>query len=103
MQKKGFKDYKVSNARYDMRKLREKSLIEKIKGKQKSRITKAGIYTLAAALCIWKQEMKPMLAAVCKENINQDCKEIVELEKKMIEARNIIKELSALFGVKFAA
>jgi hypothetical protein len=103
MQQKGFKDYKVTNARYDMRKLREKSLIEKIKGKQKNRITRVGIYTLAAALCIWKQELKPMLAAVNKENVNQDCKAIIELEKKMIEARSVIIELSALYGVKFAA
>ena len=103
MQHKGFSNYGIAQARYDMRKMREKKLIEKIRKKQKSRVTRNGIQTLAAALCIWKQELKPMLTAVNKENVDINCKEITEMEKRIFEARTIIQELSAIYGVKIAA
>lgn len=43
MHKKQFKDYTISNARYDMRKLKGKKFVQKIKGKQNYQATKQGI------------------------------------------------------------
>jgi len=54
MRKKKLANYTISNARYDMRKLKAKRFIVKVKGKQKHRITQKGIQTISAILCVWK-------------------------------------------------
>ena len=76
MQKKGHKDYSINNARYDMQKLKGKKFVEKIKGKQKNMATKQGIQIMSAALCVWKQELKPFLTTVNKKEIDENSKEL---------------------------
>jgi repressor of nif and glnA expression len=76
MNKKRFKDYTINNARYDMRKLKGKKFVEKIKGKQKYQATKQGIQIMSAALCVWKQELKPLLTIMNKNTIDEQAKDL---------------------------
>lgn len=103
MHKKRFKDYTISNARYDMRKLKGKKFVEKIKGKQNYRATKQGIQTLSAVLCVWKQELKPFLTFVNKEAIDEQSKELKTVEMHFFNARREINSISNLYGIKIAS
>ena len=103
MQKKGYKDYTINNARYDMQKLKGKKFVEKIKGKQKNKATKQGIQIMSAALCVWKQELKPFLTAVNKNEIDENNKELNAIESHFFNARKQIQNISNLYGVKIAS
>ncbi len=103
MRKKRFKDYSVNNARYDMRKLKGKTLVQKIKGKQKYQATKKGIQNMSAALCVWKQELKPFLTMVNKKSIDQQSKELNSVEMHFYNARKEIHSISNLYGLKIAS
>ena len=103
MHKKRFKDYTISNARYDMRKLKGKKFVEKIKGKQNYQATKQGIQAMSAVLCVWrKQELKPFLAIVNKEAIDEQSKELNKVEMHFFNARREINSISNLYGIKIA-
>ena len=43
-------------------------------GKQKNKTTKQGIQIMSAALCVWKQELKPFLTTVNKKEIDENNK-----------------------------
>jgi hypothetical protein len=103
MHKKRFKDYTVSNARYDMRKLKGKKFVEKIKSKQNYQTTKLGIQTMSAVLCVWKQELKPFLTFVNKEAIDEQSKELNTVEMHFFNARREINSISNLYGIKIAS
>jgi hypothetical protein len=103
MHTKRFKDYKISNARYDMRKLKGKKFVQKIKGKQNYQATKQGIQTMSAVLCVWKQELKPFLTIVNKESVDKQSKELNTVEKHFFNARREIKSISNLYGIKIAS
>ena len=103
MRKKGYKNYSINNARYDMQKLKGKKFVEKIKGKQKNNATKHGIQTMSAALCIWKQELKPFLTIVNKKSIGEEIKELNIIESHFFNARKQIHIISNLYGMKIAS
>lgn len=103
MRKKRFKDYSINNARYDMRKLKGKTFVQKIKGKQKYQATKNGIQNMSAALCVWKQELKPFLTMVNKKSIDQQSKELNSVEMHFYNARKQIHSISNLYGLKIAS
>ena len=103
MQKKGYKDYSINNARYDMQKLKGKKFVEKIKGKQKNMATKQGIQIMSAALCVWKQELKPFLTTVNKKEIDEQSKELNIIESHFLNARKQIRNISNLYGLKIAS
>jgi hypothetical protein len=103
MQKKGFKGYSINNARYDMRKLKGKKFVQKIKGKQKYHATKKGIQIMSAALCVWKQELKPFLTIVNKQNIDEQAHHLNLVETHFFNARREINNISNLYGIKIAS
>ncbi len=103
MHKKQFKDYTISNARYDMRKLKGKKFVQKIKGKQNYQATKQGIQIMSSALCVWKQELTPFLALANKEGIDQQSKELNTVETHFFNARREIGHISNLYGIKIAS
>jgi hypothetical protein len=103
MRKKRFKDYTIHNARYDMRKLKGKKFVKKIKGKQKYHATKTGIQIISAALCVWKQELKPFLTIVNKQNIDEQNKELNIVEMHFCNARREINSISNLYGIEIAS
>ncbi|MEJ7678512.1 MAG: hypothetical protein WKG06_11765 [Segetibacter sp.] len=103
MRKKRFKDYSINNARYDMRKLKGKTFVQKIKGKQKYQATKSGIQNMSAVLCVWKQELKPFLTMVNKKSINEQSKELNTVETHFCNARKEIHSISNLYGIKIAS
>ncbi len=103
MNKKRFKDYTINNARYDMGKLKGKKFIEKIKGKQKYQATKQGIQIMSAALCVWKQELKPLLTIVNKTRIDEQAKDLTIVETHFLNAKKEINTISNLYGIKIAS
>jgi hypothetical protein len=103
MRKKQFKDYTISNARYDMRKLKGKKFVQKIKGKQKYQATKAGIQIISAAICVWKQELRPFLTLVNKETTDEQSQELNRVEIHFFNARREINSVSNLYGIKIAS
>lgn len=62
-----------------MRKLKGKTFVQKIKGKQKYQATKSGIQNMSAVLCVWKQELKPFLTMVNKKSIDYFKKDFSKL------------------------
>ena len=103
MHKKRFKDYTINNARYDMRKLKGKQFVGKIKKKQKYHATQKGIQIMSAALCVWKQELKPLLTIVHKNNIAEQDKELTLMETHFFNAKREINLISNLYGIKIAS
>ncbi len=103
MQKKRYKDYTINNARYDIRKLKAKNFVQKIKGKQKYQVTRRGIQILSAVLCVWKQELKPLLTIVNKNNVDDHGKELTVVETHFFNARKEINIISNLYGIKIAS
>ena len=103
MRKKRFKDYSINNARYDMRKLKGKTFVQKIKGKQKYQATKSGIQNMSAILCVWKQQLKPFLTMVNKKSMDKQKKELNTVETHFWNARLEIHSISNLYGIKIAS
>ena len=58
--------YAARKAAYDLRKLRGKSLVERIDKTRQYRVRRPGIRTLAALLILREQVIKPVLAGVCR-------------------------------------
>jgi len=58
--------YAARKAAYDLRKLRGKSLVERIGKTRRYRVRRPGIRTLAALLILREQVIKPVLAGVCR-------------------------------------
>jgi|Tabmets5t2r1_1033131.scaffolds.fasta_scaffold18389_1 hypothetical protein len=58
--------YAVRKAAYDLRKLRGKSLVERIGKTRRYRVRRPAIRTLAALLILREQVIKPVLAGVCR-------------------------------------
>ena len=58
--------YAARKAAYDLRKLRGKSLVERIAKTRRYRVRRPGIRTLAALLILREQVIKPVLAGVCR-------------------------------------
>ncbi|HUZ61526.1 MAG TPA: hypothetical protein VMU83_22305, partial [Hanamia sp.] len=86
----------------DLQKLRAKKFVEKIKGKQSNQATKPGIQIMSAALCVWKQELKPFLTTVNKKGIVEENKELNVIELHFLNARRQIQNISNLYGIKIA-
>lgn len=103
MHKKGFKNYTINNARYDIRKLKGKQFVDRIKKKQKYHATQKGIQIISAALCVWKQELKPLLTIVHKNNIAEQAKELTLMETHFFNAKREINIISNLYGIKIAS
>ena len=103
MRKKRFRDYTINNARYDLRKLKGKKFVQKIKGKQNYQATKHGIQTMSAALCVWKQQLKPLLSIVNKKDIDEQTKQLSVMETHFLNAKKEINNISNLYGIKIAS
>jgi hypothetical protein len=58
--------YAARKAAYDLRKLRGKSLVERIDKTRRYWVRRPGIRTLAALLILREQVIKPVLAGVCR-------------------------------------
>jgi hypothetical protein len=56
--------YRPRKAAYDLRKLRAKSLVERIRGTRRYRVRQPGIQTLAGLLILQEKVIKPVLAGI---------------------------------------
>lgn len=57
---------------------------------------------MSAALCVWKQELKPLLTMVHKSDITGQAKEPTLMETHFFNAKREINIISNLYGIKIA-
>jgi hypothetical protein len=72
--------YAERKAAYDLRKLRGKSLVERIGKTRRYRVRRPGIRTLAALLILREQVIKPVLAGVCRPKRGRPPKNVHPLD-----------------------
>ena len=80
MQGRSMASYQRRNAAYDLRKLRGKSLVERIPQTRRYRVRRPGIRTLAALLILREQVLKPILAGVYRPKRGRPPKNIHPLD-----------------------
>jgi hypothetical protein len=95
--------YSKANARYDLRKLRGKSLVIKMKGKTRYQLPKKSIQIISAIMNYWNNQIPALLALVNKEEMILSTKNLSEMEQHLFNARSEIVKLSNLYGIKRAA
>ncbi len=104
MKKRYDKKYCITNARYDLKKMRSKHLIEKIKGKRNNKVTQSGLQTIASIICLWADKLPSFLSLVNSvDEIAKQQKEMTEMEKCMFNAKNEFDHLINIYGIKRAA
>jgi hypothetical protein len=72
--------YNARKAAYDLRKLRGKTLVQRIANSRRYRVRRPGIRTLAALLILREQVLKPVLAGVCRPKRGRPPKNIHPLD-----------------------
>jgi hypothetical protein len=93
--------YAERKAAYDLRKLRGKSLVERIGKTRRYRVRRPGIRTLAALLILREQVIKPVLAGVCRPKRGRPPKNIHPLD---VHYQKLQREMLATFQtLKIAA
>lgn len=93
--------YGDRKAAYDLRKLRGKSLVERIAKTRRYRVRKPGIRTLAALLILREQVIKPVLAGVCRPKRGRPPKNLHLLDDHYQKLR--CEMLATLQTLKLAA
>jgi hypothetical protein len=93
--------YAARKAAYDLRKLRGKSLVERIGKTRRYRVRRPGIRTLAALLILREQVIKPVLAGVCRPKRGRPPKNLHPLD---VHYQKLQREmLATLQTLKIAA
>jgi hypothetical protein len=86
--------YAARKAAYDLRKLRGKSLVERIVKTRRYRVRRPGIRTLAALLILREQVIKPVLAGVCRPKRGRQPKNLHRLD---VHYQKLQREMLATF------
>ena len=93
--------YAARKAAYDLRKLRGKSLVERIDKTRQYRVRRPGIRTLAALLILREQVIKPVLSGVCRPKRGRPPKNLHALD---VHYQKLQREmLATLQTLKIAA
>ena len=93
--------YQARQAAYDLRKLRGKSLVERIGQSRRYRVRRPGIRTLAGLLVLREKVLKPVLAGLCRPKRGRPPKTIHVLDAHY---QNLQREmLATLQTLKLAA
>jgi hypothetical protein len=93
--------YAARKAAYDLRKLRGKSLVERIGKTRRYGVRRPGIRTLAALLILREQVIKPVLAGVCRPKRGRPPKNLHPLD---VHYQKLQREmLATLQTLKLAA
>jgi hypothetical protein len=101
MLKKKLSDYSNRKALYDLRKLRVKDLVVKIKGTRKYILTKEGTQIIFAALSVLQKEL-PRVFSVCnsKDKQNKKHQELTTSEKLLFKISEDISIYEKSIGLK---
>lgn len=93
--------YGCRQAAYDLRKLRGKSLVERIPESRRYRVRRPGIRTMAGLLILREKVLKPVLAGVCRPKQGRPPKNLHPLD---IHYQHLQREmLATLQTLKLAA
>ena len=101
MLKKKISDYSNRKASYDLRKLRVKDLVVKIKGTRKYTLTKEGTQIIFATLSVLQKEL-PRVFSVCnsKDKQNKKHQELTTSEKLLFKISEDISIYEKSIGLK---
>jgi hypothetical protein len=94
----GYGDRKAS---YDLRKMRGKSLVERVGKTRRYWVRRPGIRTLAALLILREQVIKPVLAGVCRPKRGRPPKNLHPLDVHYQKLK--VEMLATLKTLKLAA
>jgi hypothetical protein len=94
----GYGDRKAS---YDLRKLRGKSLVERVGKTRRYWVRRPGIRTLAALLILREQVIKPVLAGMCRPKRGRPRKNLHPLDVHYQKLK--VEMLATLKTLKLAA
>jgi len=101
MQGRSMSAYQHRQAAYDLRKLRGKSLVERLPKSRRYRVRRPGIRTLAALLLLREKVLKPVLAGVYRPKRGRPPKDIHPLD---VHYQHLQREmLATLQTLKIAA
>jgi hypothetical protein len=92
-----------AKARYDLRKLRGKNLLVRIKGKTRYCLTKQGVQIITAILSYWGHQIPALLAAVNNEALILTSEKLSQMEHHLASAKKEIAQFSKLCGIQHAA
>jgi DNA-binding MarR family transcriptional regulator len=95
--------YSISRGRYDIRKLKAKNLLVRIKGKKNYSLTKEGIQIITAVLSYWNHQIPALLAAVNHQEVFLTSKELSQMEKHLNRVKEEIAQYSNLYGIQHVA
>jgi len=93
MQGRSMSAYQHRQAAYDLRKLRGKSLVERLPKSRRYRVRRPGIRTLAALLLLREKVLKPVLAGVYRPKRGRPPKDIhyQHLQREMLATLQTLK------------
>lgn len=97
------KGYTPAKAAYDIRKLREKGLVEKTDKSRKYKTTKKGRETIIAVLVLTQKTIPTVLSSINKDSVSADPDQMQDIDKIYMSIRKEIKEIHQIYGMKTVA
>ena len=95
--------YTNRKAAYDIKKLRGKKLVRKLKGTNRYTTTTKGIETITAILVLVQKQLPAVLAAINKESISNNPEELSLLDSHYLNIRKEVKQINQIMGIKLVA
>ena len=93
------KSYSARNAAYDLRKLREKGLVEKIHGTTKYRTTKKGMETIIAVLALTQKTIPAVLSSLNKDMLAEEPEQMSAVDRNLVNVWEGIKAINQQYGI----
>lgn len=96
-------DYTIKNAAYDIRKLRGKGLVKKLKDTRKYVTTPKGIQNIVAILALVQKQLPCVLSVINKPSVGNDPQEIGIFDSCCLNISKEIKKINQIMGIELAA
>jgi hypothetical protein len=96
-------EYSPRNASYDITKFRGKGIVEKIPNSIRYCMTKKGISTLSAVLCLLTKEIPAIASVVNSKWVNYEKENILKMDKHFLKIQQETEQIRKLHEITFAA
>lgn len=95
--------YSCRNASYDIKKFRGKALVNKVHRRIKYQLTKEGIKTIAAILCVMTKEVPPILSVITSPWKEQKKEQLLQMDKYLFVVHEKCEQIRTLQNMKLTA
>ena len=92
-------NYNPRKASYDLRKLRDKEIVERKGNSRKYRITSKGVSMIAAIIVIREKIFKPIVAGIQKKKLARSPQNLSKIDQIYISARDKILDICNEYGL----